>query len=133
MSVPGIELAQEGGYRPYEIVRGRVRGARLCGELRLFWKTHGRGSEELEVCAIRAVEGEGTFEMSLPGDPYSVDGRLVSILWGLEWLDPEGRPLAFRELVVSPTREPIQLSTVEEPRSEKRILKSWFRKYFPGS
>lgn len=104
--------------RPGETIEG-VAGWRLdqppkSVELRLFWFTRGKGTEDVEVVARipfpePQLEEGRTFSFKLPTEPWSFSGQLVSLIWALE-LIVEPRALATRvELVVSPTGQEIQL------------------------
>jgi len=57
--------------------------------LRLFWRTDGRGTEDLEVALEEVFEAPGerdrrSFLFRLPAGPYSFSGKLISLSWGLE-------------------------------------------------
>lgn len=125
MSVGRIHLDGGESYRPGEQVTGRVDGPQPSGEMRLFWSTRGRGTEELEVVATHAIGADGRFMFSLPLEPYSVAGSLVSIAWGIEWVDDQGDALDQCEIIVSPSGRLIELKRVAEPRTEKGKSRKW--------
>ena len=57
--------------------------------VRLFWKTAGKGSEDTEIVAQCVVpqpsqQQEFNFSFELPDSPYSYQGNLLSISWGVE-------------------------------------------------
>jgi len=121
-----IELEGESP-RPFGKLKGTVkwgrdeRPGRL--ELRLFWMTRGRGTEELGIIDRRPLEvrpGETPFEFELPAGPYSCSGRLVSIVWAVELVDDDGDGVALREFVLSPDGRERLLESVDKPRSESR-------------
>lgn len=114
-----IQLTGDGSYRPGTVVEGRVEGVPMVGEVRLFWNTCGRGTEEVGVVDRQRVSGDGSFGLSLPPVPYTTHGTLVSIAWGIEWVDDSGDALDHREIVVSPTLQAVQLQRVEQPKSQK--------------
>jgi hypothetical protein len=57
--------------------------------VRLFWKTSGKGTEDVEIVDERRVEHpieqqSLDFSFALPLEPYSYEGRLISLTWGVE-------------------------------------------------
>lgn len=106
-------------------VRGRARwrGAAPAKpvELRVFWMTRGRGTEEIGVVGrkeFRAVDGGvEEFRFALPEEPVSFNGKLVSVAWALEVVaDDEG--LGLREFVHAPDGIERALGEVEKPLSK---------------
>jgi hypothetical protein len=76
-------------------------------EVRLFWYTSGKGTRDVTVVASvpfaqAASQEVQPFQLSLPAEPWSVDGRLVSVSWALELVVQPGNRSVRRELVVSP-------------------------------
>jgi hypothetical protein len=76
-------------------------------ELRLFWFTRGKGTEDVSVVAHReyaspGLSGRREFSFKLPESPYSFSGRLVSLTWALELVTPRGKQSARVEFVLSP-------------------------------
>lgn len=65
-------------------------------ELRLFWYTAGKGTQNVGVEQTmpfdRPQRGDRRdFRMILPAAPYSCSGKLVSIIWALELIvEPSG-------------------------------------------
>jgi hypothetical protein len=125
--------------RPHEPVSGRVEW-RLEEvpedlELRLCWFTRGRGTEESETVAVLALgdtaSGVREFSFELPGEPWSVDGPLISISWALEVVAKKQGGLALEELVVSPDRSVRKLSELSESRSAGKAEK-WLKRRFPN-
>lgn len=111
--------------RPFESVAGRVawslekepRGL----ELRLCWFTRGYGSEESMTIASLplgdAARGERAFSFELPDQPWSVKGRMVTIVWALEVVAERSGGLALEEIVVAPERRAIELPEIAESKS----------------
>ena len=111
-----IELAIEldGGRVCYEP------GARMSGEvfwnlaeeaesveLRLFWYTYGRGTQDVETvdgvtwdAPVRS--GKKPFEIVLPEEPYSYSGTLLSISWALELICQPSGDVERMELMILP-------------------------------
>jgi hypothetical protein len=114
-----VELHLEGGrtaFKPGETASGTLAWdlpetpASL--ELRVFWRTEGKGTQDLELVRTVAVPGGGptgerSFALPLPGFPYSYAGTLISIVWHLEAVAlPSGASQAV-PIVISPTGAPI--------------------------
>ena len=82
-------------------------------ELRLFWYTEGKGTQDVVVVARRAVDrpessGHETFRFRLPAGPYSFSGTLITLKWALELIALPGEEAARVDLTVAPT--PVEIS-----------------------
>lgn len=112
-------------YRPGETIRGTAewRLERSAGELeiRLYWYTSGKGTEDNEVVdtdRLSPVPASGSrkFAFELPEGPYSFSGQLISLNWGIEMVvDPGGDSERVAPVIVSPTRKEIVLTSHESP------------------
>lgn len=85
-------------------------------ELRLFWFTEGKGTQDIVVVARRAVErpassGHDDFQFRLPAGPYSFSGKLITLRWALELVALPGDETTRLDLLVSPT--PVEISVQE--------------------
>jgi hypothetical protein len=83
-------------------------------EVRLFWYTRGKGTEDVavvatETIAATAAAGEGKVRFTLPAAPYSFSGKLISLLWAVELVAEPGARSARCEFTVSPTGKEILL------------------------
>jgi hypothetical protein len=83
-------------------------------EVRLFWQTRGFGIGEVEVLDTARFEnpaqiGEVGFLLPLPLSPFSFEGRLVSLGWGLELVAQPGDHATAVDFSMSPTGRPISL------------------------
>lgn len=88
-------------YRPQEAVTGIVTGGAAGLEVRLFWYTEGKGTQDLEIVATQRLDAGGRFRLDLPAAPYSFSGKLISLIWAVEVAgEASGAPRA--ELLVSP-------------------------------
>lgn len=105
-------------FRPGDLVEGTVRWQLSEPpegiELRLFWSTEGRGTQDLEVVETIPFENPGaldrrTFRVRLPEGPYSFSGRLITLSWGLEALAQPGDRAGGLQITLSPTGEEIRL------------------------
>jgi hypothetical protein len=122
-SIERIEIATVSGdtaFRPGDVLAGRVSWqlaeAPESAEVRLFWYTAGRGTQDVGVVstvplAAPAAEDRRDFELRLPDGPYSFSGRLISLLWAVEVVLQPGPRAGRLELVLSPTGQEIVLAT----------------------
>jgi len=77
-------------------------------EVRLFWFTRGKGTEDVEVVANETIltdnaAGESTVRFTLPDAPWSFSGKLISLLWAAELVAEPGARAARCEFTLSPT------------------------------
>ena len=105
-------------YCPGDTIEG-VAGWRLekppkSVELRLFWFTRGKGTEDVGIVNQMnfpepQLEEGRKFSFTLPPEPWSFSGQLVSLIWALELVAEPGEQSTRVELVVSPSGQEIQL------------------------
>jgi hypothetical protein len=86
----------------------RVEGAPASAELRLFWYTSGKGTQDVGVVdtvvfAAPRADDRRDFALVLPPEPYSFSGKLISLSWALELVVEPGPHVERQELVLSPT------------------------------
>ena len=95
-----IQLDQTSSeFQPGTIISGKVIWSAAAAtnkvELRLFWFTEGRGTQDIELIEERSWDAQGqteqAFEFTLPTEPYSFSGRLISLQWALEAVDTAER------------------------------------------
>jgi hypothetical protein len=105
-------------FRPGEEVRGTASWSLeedpKSVELRLFWRTEGKGTQDVGVAETVRFEGAGQqdrrdFHLRLPPAPYSFSGKLVSLVWALEVVAEPGSFAGRQDIVVSPTGREIVL------------------------
>lgn len=122
MSSIHLELADsKTKYRPGETIEGvafwELAQPASSIELRLFWRTQGKGTVDVEVVQAQPLSGGAQdrrpFRFVLPPGPYSVSGTLVSIVWGVELVSEPSGESASLEITVSPTGEEIRLVKVD--------------------
>ena len=82
-------------------------------ELRLFWYTEGKGTQDVVVVARRAVEhpapsGHRSFQLRLPAGPYAFSGTLITLKWALELVASPGEETTRLDVLVAPT--PVEVS-----------------------
>jgi hypothetical protein len=124
MSSLSLQLADaRTKYRPGERVEGvafwELPELPRSLEVRLYWRTQGKGTVDLEI--VRSVTFEGValndrrpFSFDLPTGPYSVSGKLVSIVWGVELVAEPGGKADNVEITISPTGEEVRLDRGEK-------------------
>lgn len=83
-------------------------------EVRLYWRTQGKGTVDLELVRVvpfdkPALQDRRPFRLEVPAAPYSVSGKLISIVWGVELVCEPAGDAANIDLVVSPTGEEVRL------------------------
>lgn len=106
------------GFRPGETLAGEIswlldlRPESV--ELRLFWFTRGRGTEDVELVQTIPFDNPGqedqrSFQVRLPESPYSFSGKLITLVWALEAAAKPGTSSARAEFFLSPSGEEIRL------------------------
>ena len=83
-------------------------------EARLFWHTRGKGTEDVGVVAVEKIAGaeaagERSVSFTLPMQPWSFSGKLVSLLWAVELVAEPGGQSARAEFTLSPDGREILL------------------------
>jgi hypothetical protein len=114
-----IELADDRSvFKPGASVEGRVSwnvdGA-TSAEMRLFWYTHGKGTEDVGLIDTVAFPSpqttdQRTFRFTLPEAPFSFSGKLISIIWAIELIVEPGPSVERREIVLSPSGREVVLA-----------------------
>jgi hypothetical protein len=98
------------GYKPGETISGRVTWQvdqpPQSAELRLFWYTSGKGTQDVEnVDAVAfqtpQMNDDRTFSLTLPRQPFSFSGKLISLVWALELIVEPGSNVARQEFAMS--------------------------------
>jgi hypothetical protein len=117
----------EANFRPGQIIEGAagwelVEPARAI-EVRLFWHTRGKGTEDVVVVdRVRfenpAMQDAQPFRFTAPDQPSSFSGRLISVLWALELVVLPKGPSARQELVIAPLAREIVLGDATGVRPE---------------
>ena len=83
-------------------------------EVRLFWYTEGKGDRDMDIVDTVAIskletQGESAFKIALPETPFSCSGKLISVVWALEFVAQPGDHSVMEKIVISPTREEVDL------------------------
>lgn len=117
MSELRIELA--GGrtaFTPGEPLSGRaswrVEDQPSSVELRLFWYTSGKGTQDVGIVETMMLasprpQDRRDFTLPLPREPYSFSGKLISLAWAIELIVEPGGHVERREFVLSATGQEV--------------------------
>lgn len=86
--------------------------------LRLFWYTQGRGTQDVNVVAELELDHqqanlEQPFQFTLPSQPYSFSGALISLQWAMELVLNKGKDVQRLDILVSPWTEKLTLTSLE--------------------
>ena len=84
-------------------------------ELRLFWHTAGKGTDEVGVVetltfAAPRPEDRRDFALVAPRKPFSFSGTLISLAWAIELVVEPGGHVERRDLVISSTGREVVLA-----------------------
>jgi len=87
-------------------------------EVRLFWYTRGKGTDNVEIVRTELFDNprpsdQRAFSFELPEGPYSFSGTLISLIWGIEALWEGSADATRLEFVLSPTQQEVILGTAE--------------------
>ena len=105
-------------YLPGDTVSGRVSWSleEPCDtvELRLFWHTSGKGTEDVEIVDSLVFteggsHGDRAFSFDLPLGPYSFSGSLITLIWAVELIALPGGDVDRVEITVAPTPVEVRL------------------------
>lgn len=108
--LPGDELAGRAVWR--------LDGDPAAIEVRLFWHTSGKGTEDVEVVENHRIDapglaGESDFGFRLPLGPYSFSGSLITLSWALELVALPSGETERVDLVVGPTPVEVRLEGLD--------------------
>jgi hypothetical protein len=108
-------------FAPREMIRGVIEwnldSNPRCLDLSLFWYTAGRGTRDVGMVHHVSFDSPGAhgskeFSFTLPDGPFSVSGKLVSVIWAVELTCSPGSETTRREITLSPTGKEILLGSV---------------------
>jgi hypothetical protein len=117
MSILEIQIEEnKENFRPGEEIRGNVLwsfgNAPVPLDLSLFWRTEGRGTQDVGIVETISVETQGAsgqkdFKFTAPAGPYSFSGKLISIIWAMELATTKGSDSLRKEITISPAGQKI--------------------------
>ncbi|HLH57074.1 MAG TPA: hypothetical protein VKY92_26070 [Verrucomicrobiae bacterium] len=121
-----LKIELDGGrtaYAPAEKISGQVewdtdkQPQRI--ELRLFWFTRGKGTEDAGVVSTMRFDqplarDTRPFTFPLPEAPYSFSGKLISLVWALELIAYPSKDVARVEFEMGPGGREIKLESVQD-------------------
>ena len=106
-------------FRPGDEVAGKVlwifeREPPRAVEVRLFWYTQGKGTQDVEIVDTVRFEtvpqrDQREFRFVLPAQPYSFSGKLISLVWAIEVVAIPSNEAERLGITVSPTGDEVSL------------------------
>lgn len=83
-------------------------------EVRLFYRTSGRGMQDVGVAQTVAFEApmqedSRSFTLTAPDAPYSFSGKLITLTWAAELVTLPSKDSASVDLVIAPGGTAVQL------------------------
>jgi hypothetical protein len=110
---------ERNGYYPGEILKGNVswfvdKDPKKI-EVRLFWYTKGKGTEDAYIVDSKTIEplinqGQHDFQFELPAGPYSFSGKLISLIWAVEFVINPVKDFARQDITISPTKKEVLIT-----------------------
>jgi len=86
-------------------------------EVALGWETSGKGTQDAEQVVVQKIRVEGKvsgvadFELNLPREPWSFEGRLISLKWYVQ--ASLENVVALEDVVLSADGQPVILPQAE--------------------
>jgi len=82
-------------------------------EIRLFWYTQGKGTQDIRVVNEKAIanpdlSGNRSFRFRVPRGPYSFSGKLITLAWAVELVVLPGGETNRLDLLVGP--QPVEVN-----------------------
>ncbi|MEX0777554.1 MAG: hypothetical protein WD042_17755 [Phycisphaeraceae bacterium] len=99
-------------------------------EVRLIWFTQGKGDRDVQtIDSVRFDQPKEIdsqiFHFTLPDEPYSFSGKLISLIWAVELVIQPGELAQRLELVVGPGGREVDIATTAEDPARPR--RGWFK------
>jgi len=112
-----IDIAEyKTSFRPGEEIRGtvrwNVRENPESVEVSLFWRTEGKGTQDIGVVETIKHDhpdssGQKDFTFILPPAPFSFSGKLISLIWAIEATSYPTEQTTRQQITVSPTGQEV--------------------------
>ena len=121
MTLEILFASEQRAFTPGKPISGRMRWrfdkAPQWIELRLFWFTEGKGTQDLSVVEKHRetdcpMSGERPFSFIAPAHPPSCSGKLVSIRWALEMVSDIQEQVPCIHIIIAPNAQEIVLGSV---------------------
>jgi len=106
-------------FKPGELIEGRaswhLEGEADAIEVRLFWYTTGKGSQNVEIVRRLRVDAPDTsahhdFSIRTPKGPYSFSGKLITLAWAIELVVLPGGETKRLDLLIGPAPVEVDLA-----------------------
>ena len=99
-------------FKPGKLIEGRATwhldGEVEAVEVRLFWFTTGKGSQDVEIVRRLRIDspeisGHHDFSIRAPEGPYSFSGKLITLAWAIELVALPSAQTKRLDLLIGPT------------------------------
>jgi hypothetical protein len=106
-------------------------------QVRLFWVTENRkGGRDIAIIEtvtfpISGPSGQSPFQFKLPDGPYTFQGKLLNLQWGVEAL--AGKQASRDMFTLGPGGAAIILTEVPDPAPAGGSLGAWIKQRFQGT
>jgi hypothetical protein len=111
-------------FRPGELIQGAVlwelERAPDLAEVRLVWFTRGKGTEDGQTVTRFPFDAPPaadtrTFQFPAPDAPYSFSGKLIALIWAVEFVTKPSKEFQRIEVVIAPDAREIVLPNIPQP------------------
>ena len=111
-------------FRPGENIAGAVlwefEKTPELAEVRLIWFTRGKGTEDGATAATVKLDAPPAadtreFSFAAPNGPYSFSGRLIALVWAVEFVAKPGGEFQRIEITIAPDAREIALPRIPQP------------------
>jgi hypothetical protein len=106
-------------FKPGKLVEGRASwhldGDVDAVEVRLFWYTTGKGSQNVEIVRRLQIDspdpsGHHDFSIRVPEGPYSFSGKLITLAWAIELVALPSGQTERLDLLIGPIPVEVDLT-----------------------
>ncbi len=106
-------------FKPGKLIEGRASwhldGEGDAVEVRLFWYTTGKGSQDVEIVRRFRTDspetsGHHDFSIRAPEGPYSFSGKLITLAWAIELVALPSGQTERLDLLIGPTPVEVDLT-----------------------
>ena len=113
-----LDLAGQSAFEPGQTVpvtaKWNLKAPLDAVELRVVWNTAGRGDVDLQIAEAVRIESPPPSDtrqitLTLPRQPYSFSGKLVSLVWALELVAMPSLASTRTKITIGPGGKAIRL------------------------